>query len=99
MFDDERDEPDEIFVRIRRRGRKNGSTPSLSWKRLTWVLRLRKPSPIGITGVRLAIVSRNSNAAPAWCCLQSLCPKSRGLVFASEPFRVEWAESAVSPGF
>jgi hypothetical protein len=35
--------------------------PSLSWRGFTWVLSLRKPLPIGITGVRVAIVSKNSN--------------------------------------
>jgi hypothetical protein len=31
--------------------------PSLIWKELTWLRRVLKPSAIGITGLRVAIVS------------------------------------------
>jgi hypothetical protein len=62
MLDDERHEPGEISVRILwQRGK--WECHSLSWRGFTWVLSWRKPLPIGITGVHVAIVSKNSNTS------------------------------------
>ena len=45
--------------------------PSLNWKEFTWVLSLSKPLPIGITGVYVAIDSRNSPTAGKICLIIS----------------------------
>jgi hypothetical protein len=67
MFDDERGEPGEIFVNIRWQ-RRQMAYLYVCWKAFAWVLSLRKPLPIGITGARVATVSRNANTAFAcWC--------------------------------